>query len=241
MVHLFCERLLKKPRLEAPLSMDGSQSQGRRNHEVQGTADQPRLGPEREQPSTFNRRAPRRQWYHYKRRQWPKRRAQYMRTQPRMDSWTQKPSQVRGHSHLSPGLYPRPFCISHELQSPNRNFVSFGCSTQINQQRSEPGFRRPLLQDPGTGFSQPMQMPQALFDQEYSRAMPQYPTRPWQQQAPLAAAQIPLHLSCLRQHGVRPAQMQYQNHTLRDWWGLSGTMWRREAPAFQPVFYCIIT
>lgn len=228
MVHLFCERLLKKPRLEAPLSMGRSESRGRRNHEVQGTVDQPHQGPAREQPNNVRRRARRRRWYHYIKSQWPKRGAQDTRAQPPTDSWTRKPSQIKGQSHL----YPNPFYISQERRAPIRNFLSFGCSTQTNQQRSELGFRRPLLQDPGTGFTQPMQIPQLLLDQEYSRPMPQYPARPRQHQAPLAAAQIPLHLSCWRQNGARSVQMQHQNHTLPGWQGPSGAMWMREAPTF---------
>lgn len=234
MVHLFCERLLKKPRLEGPLSMGGSDSQGRRNSEVQGKADQHRQGHAREQRSNVSRRAPRRHWYHYVRRQWPKRRAQDTRAQPPLDSWMQKPNQIKGHSHLIPGLYPPPFCVSQNLQGPIRNFLTFGCSTQMNQQRSEPGFRRPMLQDPGTGFSQALQIPQPLFDQVYSRPMHQYPARPWQQQAqPAMAAQIPLDLSSLRQNGAWSRQRQYQNPPLRGWRGPSGAMWAREAPLLQ--------
>lgn len=228
MVHLFCERLLKKPRLEGPLSMSGSESQGRRNYEVRGTADQPQQGPGREQPNNVSRRAPRQHWYHYIRGQWPKRRAQDSRAQPPTDSWMPKPSQIRGHSHLSPGLYPTPFCVSPEPRGPIRNFLTFGFSTQMNQQRSEPGFRRPLLQDPGMGFTQPMQIPQPLLD--YRRLMPQYSSRPWQQQEPVAAPQIPL-LSCFRQNGARSGQRQHQNHTLRGWRGPYSAMWTREAPA----------
>lgn len=220
MVHLFCERLLKKPRLEATLSMGRSESRGRRNHEVQGSVDQPHQGPAREQPSNVRRRARRRRWYHYIKSKWPKRGAQDTRAQPPTDSWTRKPSQIKRQSHL----YPNPFYISQEPQAPIRNFLSFGCSTQMNQQSSEPGFRRPLLQDPGTGFTQPMQIPQLLLDQEHSRPMPQYPARTRQHQAPLAAAQIPLHLSCWRQNGARSVQMQHQNHTLPGWQGPSGTM-----------------
>lgn len=218
MVHLFCERLLKKPRLEAPLSLDGSESERRRNHEVRGTADQLSLSPGGQRPSRVGRRAPRRHRHCSIGKQWRKRRAQDTRAQPRTDRWTQKPSQIRGHSHLGPGLYPSPFSVSHEPRGPIRNFLTFGYSTQMNQQRPEAGFRRPLLQDPGAGFTQPMQIPQALFDQEY-RAMPQYPASPWQQ-----PAHLPLHLSCLRQHGARPALLQHPNHTLGGWQGPSGMM-----------------
>lgn len=241
MVHLFSERLVKKPRLEEPLSMGGSESQGRRSNEVQGTADQPRQGPESEQPSTGSRRASRRHWYRYIRRRWSKRKAQNTRAQPRTDSWMQKPSQITEHSHRSPALYQSPFCVSQEPQGPrSRDFLTFGYSTQMNQQRSESGFRRPLqryhttgfrrplLQDHSTGFSQPMQI-LPLLDQEYRRPVPQYPPRPWQQQTPLAGPQTPPHPNYLRRH---PVQMQHQNCTLRGWRGPSGAMWTREAHVF---------
>lgn len=220
-VHLFCERLLKKPRLEGPLSMGGPESQEGRNYEVQGAADQPRRGPESEQPPAVPRRAARRRWYHYIRRRWSKRKAQDTRAPPPTDGWMQKPSQIRGHSHPCPGPYRSPFCVSQEPQGPIRNFLTFGYSTQMNQQRSESGFRRPLRQEPSAGFSQPMQLPPALLDQDYRRALPHYPARPWQQQAPLAGAQAPLHRSCLRQN---PVQMQQPNYALQGWRGPSGTM-----------------
>lgn len=182
MVHLFCERLLKKPRLEGAQSTGRSESQGRRrNSELQGTAEQPSQGPEREQPSNVSRRAKRRHWYHYIRRKWPKRRAQDTRAQPPTDSWMQMPSQTRGLSHLNPGLYPTPFCISYEPRDPIRNFLTFGCSTQMDEQRSEQGFRRPLQQDPSTRFTQFTQIPPLILDQEYRRPMPQYPAGAWQQ------------------------------------------------------------
>lgn len=212
MVHLFCERLLKKPRLEGPLSTGGSESQGRRNHEIQGPADRPRQDTGRQQPSNVSRRAPRRHWYHYIRRQWPKRRAQDIRAPPPTDSWAQ-----RGHSYQSPGLYQTPFCVSQEPRAPIRDFLTFGCSVQMNLQRLEPGFRRPVLQEPGTGFTQPMQIPPPLVEQEHRRPMPPYPARPWQQQEPVAAAQIPLHLCCLRQNGARTVPRQHQNHMLQGW------------------------
>lgn len=205
MVHLFCERLLKKPRLEGSLSMNGSESQGRRNHEVQGQADRPHQGAGRQQAKKVSRRAQRRRRYRYKRRQQERRRAQDTRAPPSPDSWVQ-----RGHSRLRPGLYQTPFSISQEPRAPIRNYLTSGCPKQMNLQRSEPGFRRPLLQERGTGFTQPMQIPQPLLEQEYSRPFPPCPTRPWQQQEP--AAQIPLHLYCWRQNGAMEMQRQHQNH-----------------------------